>query len=232
MEQEFNAIILKTTKYQDKNLIVKVYSLEKGLMSFYVQSVFSTAKKASKNAYFQPLNVVNFQLYHHKIGSLPKLKTINNKFLLQDIYNKIEKSSLVIFLAELINFCIKEEEQNELMYQFLENKITELEHTYHGNFHLQFLLEFTAYLGFYPKKNFQTGSYFDKQEGCFTSFKNQNCFSEKQSSLLHVFFENQQIIYNSSQKNDVLNLLIEYYQNHIDSQLKLKSLDVLREIFK
>lgn len=232
MEIEHNAIILKTTKYQDKNLIVKVYSLEKGLMTFYVQSAFSSAKKASKNAYFQPLNVVNFQLYNHKIGSLPKLKTINNKFLIQDIYIKIEKSCIVMFLVEMINLCIKEEEQNEWMYFFLENKIIELENTYNSNFHLIFLLEFTAYLGFYPKKNYQVDYYFDKREGSFTSYKNQNCYSKEHSQLLYTFFENPLIKINSSKKNDLLNLLIEYYQNHIDSQLRLKSLDVLREIFK
>ena len=107
----------------------------------------------------------------------------------------------------------------------------ELEKTYHGNFHLIFLLEFTAYLGFYPKKNYQIGNYFNKQEGSFTTHFNPFCFSEQQSSQLHVFFENPIIILTSSQKNDILKLLIEYYQNHIDSQLRLKSLDVLREIF-
>jgi DNA repair protein RecO (recombination protein O) len=231
MQLEHNAIILKTTKYQDKNLIVKAYSLQQGLITFYVQSVFSSPKKASKYAYFQPLNIVDFQLNHHKIGSLPKLKTINNRFLLQDIYTKIEKSSVVIFLAELINLCIKEEEKNEQMYFFLENKILELEKKYHGNFHLIFLLEFTAYLGFFPKKNYQIGNYFNKQEGSFTTHFNPFCFSELQSSQLHVFFENPFKIYNSSQKNDILNLLIEYYQNHIDSHFRLKSLEVLREIF-
>jgi DNA repair protein RecO (recombination protein O) len=231
LELEYNAIILKTTKYQDKNLIVKVYSLEKGLITFYVQSAFSSAKKASKNAYFQPLNVINFQLFHHKIGALPKLKTINNKFLLQDIYTKIEKSSIVIFLAEMIHLCIKEEEKNQEMYFFLENKILELEKSYTNNFHLIFLIEFTAYLGFYPKKNYIPNAFFNKQEGCFTEHYNPFCFSEKQSYLFHTFFENNLIPLNSNSKNEIINLIIEYYQNHIDSQLRLKSLDVLKEIF-
>jgi DNA repair protein RecO (recombination protein O) len=231
MEVENRAIILKTTKYQDKNIIVKVYSLQHGIMSFFVQNVFSTSKKPSKIAYFQPLNIIEFELYSYKIGSLPKLKYVNNKYILQEIYTKIEKSSILIFLAELINFCIKEEEKNQAMFTFLEHKILELENQYHSNFHLIFLLEFTAFLGFYPKIEYQENYFFDKQNGTFTPHYNTNCFSENQSRFLAQFFENPNLILNTAQKNNLINLWIEYYQNHIDSQLKLKSLEVLKEIF-
>lgn len=231
MEIENRAIILKTTKYQDKNLIVKAYSFQEGLVSFFVPNVFSTSKKPNKIAYFQILNIIEYELQSFKIGSLPKLKTVNNKYPLQYIYTQIEKSSILIFLAEVIDLCIKEEEQNQLMYHFLETKILELENGNYNNFHLIFLMEFTAYLGFFPKKNYQEGYYFDKINGNFTLHYNPFCFTVDQSKVLAEFFINPLTKLNSSQKNILINLWIEYYQSHIDSRLKIKSLDVLREVF-
>lgn len=231
MEVEDQAIVLKTTKYQDKNLIVKVYSLQNGLMSFFVQNAFSTAKKSGKSAYFQPLNIIDFQLFKHKMGALPKLKVVNNHVLLQDIYIQVEKSAILLFLSEIINLCIKEEEQNQKMFFFLKDQILALENTYHSNFHLNFLLEFSAYLGFFPKTDYQINDYFDKQNGCFTSNYNPNCFTRNQSGILHIFFENPLQKITSSQKKDTINLLLEYYQVHIHSSLKLKSLEVLKEVF-
>ena len=56
-----------------------------------------------------------------------------------------------MFLSEMLNHTIQEEEKNEALFTFLETALTWLDnHDEMANFHLILLLEITKFLGFYP----------------------------------------------------------------------------------
>ena len=81
----------------------------------------------------------------------------------------IVKSTILIFLSEVLHHSIREEEKNELLFDFLESALIWLDnHDEIANFHLILLLEVTKFLGFYPDDSTIDFSFFDIVDGNFT----------------------------------------------------------------
>jgi len=228
------AIVIRSVRYQDKSLIVKCFTFYSGLKSYFVRNAFSVSKSSvKKSAYFQPLTILEIETNHKNKNTLEYLLNIK-PFVYQSIPNNFIKSSIVLFLAEVLNFSIKEEEKNEDLFLFLEtallwldtNKIT-------TNFHLNVLLELTKFLGFYPR--ISTGDFFDISQGVFTCFPSQNGINKEESTLLKICL-NQKIDssenpFSTAQRRQLLGVILEYYSKHIESFKKPKSLDVFKTVF-
>lgn len=106
-----------------------------------------------------------------------------------------------------------------------------------ANFHLFFLLNLSRYLGFLPERTEQDLPVFDLLEGVFQTIPtNDYCVEGKNVTLLKQFLEAdfftlQGLKLNQSSRNDFLNMLLLYYELHIENFRKPKSLSVLNEIF-
>jgi len=228
------AIVIRSVRYKDKSLIVKCLTLYSGLKSYFMPNVFSVSKSSvKKSAYFQPLTILEIETNHKNKNTLEYLSNVK-PFVYQSIPNDFVKSSMVLFLAEILNFSIKEEEKNEDLFLFLEtallwldtNKIT-------TNFHLNLLLELTKFLGFYPRVS--NGDFFDISQGVFTCFPSQNSINKEETALLKTCL-NQKIVssenpFSTAQRRQLLEVILQYYSKHIESFRRPKSLDVFKEIF-
>jgi len=228
------AIVISSVKYQDKSLIVKCFTLYNGMKSYFVRNAFSTSKGSQKkSAYFQPLTILEIETNHKNKNTLEYLYNIK-PFIYQSIYCNIVKSSLVLFLAEIFNFSIKEEEKNEDLFIFLETTLLWLDnHKITTNFHIIVLLELTKFLGFYP--NISNGKYFELYHGVFTDFLSKTCINQEESELLKVCLkqkiDSSENPFSNIQRRKLLEIILEYYAQHIDSFKKTKSIDVFKEIF-
>jgi DNA repair protein RecO (recombination protein O) len=165
------AIVISTIKYQEKSLIVKCFTESDGLKSYFVQSAFSSKKSNQKIAYFQPLTILEIEANHKNKGTLEHFKEIKLATAFQSINTNIYKSTIVIFLSEIIHHSIHEEEKNQDLFTFLETALLWLDnHEEIANFHLILMLEMTKFLGFYPDDSDIELNFFDINEGIFTPF--------------------------------------------------------------
>ena len=230
------AIVLSSLKYQEKSLIVKCFTLSDGLKSYFVASAYSGKKSSQKIAYFQPLTILEIEANHKNKGTLEHFKDIKLATAFQTINTDVIKSTIVIFLSEMLHHSIQEEEKNEDLFTFLETALTWLDtHEETSNFHLILLLEITKFLGFYPDTSDLDAKFFSMDEGGFTIFQGINCLSEHETSLLKKLvslkFESNLKIFNGVERQLLLNILLNYYSIHLDGFKKPKSLEVLKEVF-
>jgi DNA repair protein RecO (recombination protein O) len=230
------AIVISSIKYQEKSLIVKCFTQSDGLKSYFVRDAFSSRKSNQKIAYFQPLSILEIEAVHKNKGTLENFKEIKLAIPFQTIHNDVIKSTIVMFLSEMLHFSIQEEEKNEPLFMFLETALTWFDtHDEIANFHLIFLLETSKYLGFYPDISDVDLPYFEMSEGIFTPFHGIRSLTQHESNLfkklLDLKFENDHKSFHTTERQILIKILIDYYTLHLDSFKKPKSLDVLKEVF-
>ncbi len=232
------AVVLNAIKYGDNNLIVKCYTKKEGAKSYLLRGILSSKKGKLKPAYFQPLTQLKIVANHNKKGKLNSIKEVELINHYTTIFGDIIKQSVALFLSEILNYAIQEEENNEALYEYLESSLLWFDtHDKTVNFHLLFLLNLTKYLGFYPKMNNSNYNYFDLSEGQFSEFTSKtNTISgvelTKFKRLLGIKFDTIDTIkFNSKDRQQVLSILIQYFELHLSGFRKPKSLEVLKSIF-
>jgi len=230
------AIVISSLKYQEKSLIVKCFTLSDGLKSYFVRDAFSSRKSNQKIAYFQPFSILEIEAIHKNKGTLENFKEIKLATPFQTIHNTISKSTIVLFLSEMMHYSIHEEEENEALFTYLETALLWLDaHDDMANFHLIFLLEATKYLGFYPDITDIDLLYFEMTEGVFTPFNAISSLSVHETSLfkklLSLKFDSDLKTFHIIERQLLLKILIDYYSFHLEGFRKPKSLDVLKEVF-
>ena len=230
------AIVLSSLKYQEKSLIVKCFTESDGLKSYFVPSAYSNKKANQKIAYFQPLTIIEIEANHKNKGTLEHFKEIRLAHSYYSINTDIVKSTIVIFLSEILHHAIKEEEKNQSLFSFLETALLWFDtHQETTNFHLILMMEVTKYLGFYPDLTELDFPYFDSKEGYFTPFQSINSLTEHETHLfkrlLQLKFDSDQKIFAGIERQLLLKILLDFFTLHLDGFKKPKSLDVLTEVF-
>ena len=240
MHVKTKAIVLSSLKFQEKSLIVKCFTLSHGLKSYFVRDAFSSRKASQKKAYFQPLTILEIEAVHKNKGTLENFKEIKISSAFHSIHSDIYKSTMVMFISEMLHHSIHEEEENEPLFTFLETALHWLDnHDEIANFHLILLLETTKYLGFYPDTSDMDMAFFEMTEGIFTPFHAISSLTEHESNLfkklIDLKFDNSrnvgEKIFHVIERQILLKILIDYYSVHLDGFKKPKSLDVLKEVF-
>ena len=157
------------------------------------------------------------------------------------LHVNVIKSTIAVFLGEIVYRTVKEEESNSALFQFLELSVLSLDAMDNGvaNFHLLFLVKLSKYLGFYPSGEYSgITPFFDCKSGQFVRVEPLHpiYFTQTHSQLLTKLMRTDysnasSIALNGNQRNDFLNQLLNFYAYHMDSVHTLKSLPVLTQIF-
>ena len=233
----YNCIVLSTLRYRDNDLIVKSFSKEVGLVSFIHRGAFKTKKGAAKTAFYQVLSQNSISSTSKNVD-LKTVKDITSTYLYTSLHSNIYKSSIAMFLSEVLSSAIKEEHQNLTLFEFLKTALIYLDLSDNiSNFHLFFMLKLTKFLGFYPDFSDDPLDCFNLRTGKFELNSLDNYVIEGEStffmkSLLKSDFESYGFTkMNSTQRNSLLNSLLLYYELHLIDFRKPKSLEVLNTLF-
>ena len=232
------AIVLSSIKYGDSSLIVKCFTLEEGLKTYLVRGILKASKSKIKAAYFQPLSQLKLEAKHNNKGALNSIKEVHVLHPYKNIHSTIYKQTIVLFLSEMLNNTIQEEEKNEPLYTYLETAFLWLDaHDDISNFHLIFLLNLTKFLGFYPDVSGKKELHFNLSEGSFTNetygkeiISGDELFQLKK--LLGIHFDTiNSTSFNKRERQQVLRIIIRYFELHLDGFRNPKSLDILETVF-
>ncbi|APG60892.1 DNA repair protein RecO [Christiangramia salexigens] len=232
------AIVINALKYGEADLIVKAFTLSDGLRSYMLKGVLKSKKGKFKTSMFQALTRLEIIANHRNTGKLEYLKEAKVLEAYQSLHTNPVKSAMVMFLSEMLRNTIQEEESNEALFHYLEYSFEFLDTAdKYANFHLLFLLNLTRYLGFQPEYKGDDMPVFNLPDGVFQEISsNDYCIEGRNvdllKSLLGTEFDAMQSIkLNQTARNEFLNMLILYYELHIEGFRKPKSLSVLNEIF-
>ena len=233
------AIVLSKIKYKDYDLIVRCYTQHRGVVSYLVKGgLKNTKSNALKSVYFQPLSQLQIIENYKANQSLHFFKEVRTACIYKTLHTNIYKSAIVLFLSEVLNSALREEEQDTDLYHFLETALKYLDdETEFSNFHLLFLVKLTRYLGFQPEKPSKNESYFNLLNGYFEdhptdiySISGKNFRLLKQ--LLGTNFDTlKDVKLTAKERQDFLNMLLSYFELHLGNFKKPKSLKILNDVF-
>ena len=233
-------IVLHQIKYGDTSIIVTIYTKEKGRQAYIVKGSRSQKSKLKANL-FQPLYLLEMDVYHKATRNLQAIKEVKHLMPFTDIPYNMSKSTISLFLAEVLYRTLREEESNPELFEFLFNTIILLDTEKEGieNFHIIFLIRLIKFLGFMPNTNISDSKQiFDLQAGNFVIIRPEHKnFLGKEESLIFNKLQNtgfQQLStlkLSSSQRSIMLDKLLEFYYLHNDKMGEIKSVSVLREVF-
>ena len=239
MLEKTRGIVFNKIKYSESSLIIKVYTERFGLQSFMARGTRSKKSKL-KAGLFQHLTLLDLVIYRNEKKDIHHIKEVKPTYSFSSIPYDIRKSSLLVFMNEVLNKSIKEEEKNEALFQFLYNSIQILDMKKEGigEFHLVFLIQLSQFLGFYPEKNLSNEKQtFDLQEGKFIRTKEMSGllmnppFSHCLFQLLSLTFDShERLKLPGNLKNEFLEYLLKYYRIHLPDFGELNSHIVLREV--
>lgn len=233
-----NAIVLSSLKYSDTSLIVKCFTSKEGLKTYLIRGVLKAKKGGLKAGYFQPLTQLKIVGNHNNKGNLNSIKEVQVLYSYKTIYNDIVKQSIVLFLSEILSNCIQEEEENIALFSYLETAFKWLDlHDKVANFHLLFLLNLTRFLGFYPDTTENNKEGFSLVEGVFTdSNTNKNIISGNDfhqfKKLLGIDFDSiESVSFSKQERQSLLQMIIRYFELHLEGFKNPKSLQILEAVF-
>lgn len=232
------AIVFSAIKYSEADLIVCCFTEIAGIKTYLLRNILKSKRGKLKASYFQPLTLLDIEASHKNKGTLESIREASVRVPYQSLHTDMVKTGLVMFLSEMLKTCIREEEANPELYDFLENAILWLDANDEvANFHIYFLLRLSYYLGFYPDASNSELSYFNMMEGNFER-SNSSIYSmegpvvENLKLFFNVPMDNSNSIKLSKPlRVQLLNLILTYYQLHVQGYQKPKSLAVLNQLF-
>lgn len=240
MIEKTKGIILHQIKYSDSGIVAQLYTRNSGRQSVLIRGVWEK-RSGRHNILFQPLTILDMVIYSSASGKMGVLKEFSVSYTPLNIYSEIKKGCIAIFLGETLTSILKEESPNEALFSFIEDSIIYFDcctETY-SNFHIAFLAGISAYLGFEPSsmKN-DEDQYFDMLNGIFVPVPplHGNYTEPLISEILYRFFSAsydsiKDISLTGTLRNKILETLLKYYAIHLPGLKKIRSLDVLKDVF-
>jgi len=240
MIRKTRGIVLHTTRYGESSLVVHCYTELSGRQTFMVKGVRKSRKQNRSNL-FQPLFILDFEVYHKDSRDIQLVKEVNRAIPLNSIPFDITKSTQAIFMAEVLYRVVKEEESNPMLASFLISTIQYLDTLEEGSpdFHILFMYQLSRHLGFYPQNNFgEERVFFNLASGQFkTHFGDPEIFLDQEASELwnrymHADLQSvEEEGFNGMQRKQILDNLVRFYKLHVAGMGEIRSLEVLHSYF-
>lgn len=228
MLQKTRGIALSYIRYRETSIIARIYTEEFGLQSYIVNSVRTARSKNNKIALFQPLTLLDLVVYNKPDRDLHRLSEMKTSHPFQSLPFEMAKSTIAMFVTEMLNKVLKEEAGSPVLFRFLVDSVLFLEEarTNYENFHLTFLLKLSFFLGFGPESARE-----------FESQLRENAYpflpDTEMDTALNIMLRQPlgtPIKLSRPARNELADAVVAYYQIHIDSLGEVKSLPVLREV--
>jgi DNA repair protein RecO (recombination protein O) len=239
MLHKTRGIVLKTTDYGETSVIVQVFTEKLGLQSYIINGVKKPRAKISRNM-LQPLHLLDMVVYNKAAGNVQRIAELKSSPVLLTIPYDVIKSSMALFLNEVLYKSIRQQTADENLFDFVFSAIEWLDHQTVGlaNFHLLFLIQLTRYLGFYPDRyQANEADYFDLKNGVFMKYKPDSVLylspphTQNFSRLLQCNFENLAMLkLTNDERRYLIAKLLEYYALHIESFGNIHSHEILEEV--
>jgi DNA repair protein RecO (recombination protein O) len=233
-------IVFHTLKYSETSIIVKIYTELFGIQSYLLKGI-RNARSKIKPGLFQPLTLLDMVVYHKEKQSLQSVKEVSLAHPFKTIPFDIRKSSVALFINELVLKAIREEEPNADLFAFLWQTSLRLDETGESvsSFHLFFSLQLMQFIGISPQNNYSARlPVFNLREGLFqASVPTHPHYLDPENSLLFSNMLTRCIqpfagahTAGAHKYAPLLDTILVYYQLHLPGFRGLQSHHILRDV--
>jgi len=126
MSGQVQIVVLHTVKYGESALVIRGYSDSGGRQSFFLRSV-KGPKNCAAIQQLHPLSIIDARLSSFSKGEMKSISEFSAAYPLNGIRCQLQKSSMAIFMSELIYKTVREVEENRSLYKYITESILALE---------------------------------------------------------------------------------------------------------
>jgi DNA repair protein RecO (recombination protein O) len=232
MHYQTQGIILHQFMHADNKMIVKIYTELYGMNAYLC---FRSSKSKKNNHLFLPMSLVDMVAERKNKGNfdyVKEIKTVSNIYLWR--YD-IAKSSICIFLNEVLYKLFSEAGEDKVLFSFLFSSLHQFfTQNFISDFHLRFLTALTRELGSSPENNYTDGMIFSIEKSHFIH----DSSAKKEEQALGFYFHrlleqnlfptNQEDVIPYNYRNFLLDMILHYYTLHITDLSQIKSHKILK----
>lgn len=221
MLHKTRGIVFRYTRYGDTSIIVSIFTELFGLQTYLVNGVRSKSARG-KISLFQPMTLLDLVVYHRENANILRIKEVRCLHAYRHIHEDIRKTSIALFLCEILNKAVKDQSNAETIFDFLMRSVVALDELDAvENFHLQFLIQLSRHLGF--------GVHDTREVLAGTNFTAED--DEGLRALLGTGYTEPPLLSYACRKQ-LLDQLLLFYYRHIDGMKEVRSVDVLAEVLR
>ena len=221
MLSKTRGIVLSFIKFKETSIISKIYTEKLGLQSYIINRVRIKNSKF-QISFFQPLSLLDLVVYTNKKNKLGRLNEVNFDHIYLTNHQHQKKISICLFLSEILLKMINFQKYDLNTFMFIRKSLIEFDNMKknYENFHLQFLIKFSKFLGFEVSdiSNF-SNTHLQKKE--VIVFLNQIIISDYSYHIKTT----------SLTRNKTLEIIIDYFREKTEMKINLNSISVLNKIF-
>lgn len=233
-------LVLNTINYNDKYVLAQIFTESFGRVTYMVSKARGKSSKVPKSL-FSPLAILDLEVEHQASREIQRIREARADMYLYGISADLGKTSMAFFLSEFLSRVLRDTNDSQLLFNYLEQSVQVLEMTDESisNFHLVFMLKLSHFMGFYPNlEEYRENNLFDMINGEFVNYQPLhkhflNRYDSKALSMLaRISYENMhRFVFSRQDRINIINKILEYYRLHLYDFPELKSLDVLHELF-
>lgn len=214
-------IVFRFTRFRESSIIVTVLTEAFGIQSYIVNGVRSSKTSAGKMALFQPLTLLEMVVYHRENANINRLREVKCAYPYHSVATDVRKSAIAMFICEILNKTVREETAPGPLFEFIFNSLRILEslEKNYEDFHLLFLIKLSRHLGF--------GVYTAAQIGGTRLFDPET--ESVLESLLAAGYDELPGM-PVTRRREILEALLGFFGEHIESLGEIRSVQVLREV--
>ncbi|MCQ2296555.1 MAG: DNA repair protein RecO [Bacteroidales bacterium] len=238
------ALVLHTTAYSETSVIAKLFTRQLGVRSYILKGVRKGGSKTKQNL-LQPLRYLDLVVYNNPKTQLNYLKEVAPHIgevssVTASMEDEAVRNAVVFFMTELLYKSLREEEPDQPLFDYVVESLARLQEpaaASYGHFPILFMLRLSHHLGIEPMDNYSAREpLFDLREGCFC-YAADNTLTPSASLLLHTYL---QAIHDDtecplttlSQRTELINRLLDYFQLHLSEFHNFKSHEILHTVLQ
>ena len=209
-------ILLGYTRLGDGKLVAHTLSREYGRRGFIARP----GKGGGRMSLFLPLNLLEAEIVPSSKSSLWTARKISARHPLIGIRNNLHKNTMTLFMSETLTRVLRDGVMEDGLYEWLERSILTLDALEgdFSNYHIRFLLDLCGALGFRPSPSDMLP---------FSTARTDAMVRFLESS----FTESMMIPLSGPERNAISEDFVRYLGFHTDTDINIRSLKVLRELY-
>lgn len=238
MLHKTRGIVLKLTDYGDSSVVAHIFTEQFGIQSYMIHGAKKPKARLKVNL-LQSLQLLDMVVQHKPNGNLQRITELKLSPVFLSIPYDITKTSVTLFINEILYKVLKNQGPDERLFQFIQNNLIWLDsvHKMPVDFHLYFLIRLTRFLGFQPAIRSKGDHFFDLKDGIYLKFDPLHPLVLAEPAVTHFAALAQLTVdhldsfrIDLTQRRYLLGKIIEYYQLHVDGLGEIKSRMVLEEV--
>ena len=219
MLQKTRGIVFRFVKFGETSIIANIFTEQFGLQGYMIKGVRTNSRK-SKIALFQPMTLVEVVVYHKENAGIMHIKEVKCFHPYQFINANVRKASIAMFINEVLNKSVKEQSHPQEIFNFIAASLISLDAIEQPeNFHLMFLIGLSRHLGFGPNLASEVlgGRMVTMDEEQVLG----QLITSEYTTVIPMTYQ---------QRQNILAVLLRFYQAHSDGFGEMKSVAVLKEV--